>query len=159
LTQEKPRSVRDFSAFLLATWFGAGKLPKAPGTWGSAAAVPFAWLIALWGGPLALLAAAGLCSVVGWWASEVHSKNLDKPDPGEIVIDEVAGQWLVLAAAPLDPVFYLAGFALFRILDIWKPWPACWADRRLHGGLGIMADDILAALYGTIALLILDRWL
>ena len=70
-------------------------------------------------------------------------------DPGAIVIDEVAGQWLVLVAAPLDPLAYALAFLLFRIFDIWKPWPVRWADRHVKGGLGIMLDDILAAIYAV----------
>ncbi len=140
-------------ATILATWFGAGLLPKAPGTWGSAAALPFAWVLAgVGGGPL--LAAAGLaCFVVGWWASAVYVARTQAADPSEVVIDEVAGQWLVLAAAPLDPVAYLVGFALFRLFDVWKPWPVSWADDRISGGLGVMLDDILAAGYGLIGMM------
>jgi phosphatidylglycerophosphatase A len=65
------------------------------------------------------------------------------------VIDEVAAQWLVVLAAPLDPLSYAAAFLLFRIFDIWKPWPVGLADRRVHGGLGIMLDDLLAAIYAV----------
>ena len=71
------------------------------------------------------------------------------------MIDEVAGQWLVLVPAPLDPLAYAAAFVLFRIFDIWKPWPARWADRRVEGGLGIMLDDLLAAVYAVLGLLVL----
>ncbi len=141
-------------ATLLSTWFGAGLLPKMPGTWGSAAALPFAWGLTMAGGPTLLAAATLVCFGVGWWASSVYVRRTGTEDPGEVVIDEVAGQWLVLLAAPLDPLFYLAGFALFRIFDIWKPWPVGWADRRIGGGLGIMLDDILAGSYG-LGLLIL----
>lgn len=130
---------------LLATWFGSGLLPKAPGTWGSLAALPFAWLIVWAGGPIALACAAAAAFGIGWWASDIYAKGRD--DPGEVVIDEVAGQWLVLIAAPLDPAIYALGFVLFRIADITKPWPAYLAERRLPGGLGIMADDIIAGVY------------
>ena len=75
-------------------------------------------------------------------------------DPGAIVIDEVAAQWLVLLPAPLDPLSYAAAFVLFRIFDIWKPWPVGWADRRVHGGLGIMLDDLLAAAYAVLVFLV-----
>ncbi len=146
-------------AFWLSTWFGSGCLPRAPGTWGSAAALPFAWLISRWGGSVLLLVASGLCFLVGCWAASVYVQRTGKNDPGEVVIDEVAGQWLVLAAVPADPILYVIGFALFRLLDIWKPWPASWADRHLKGGFGVMADDILAAGYGAAALAILSLWL
>jgi len=70
----------------------------------------------------------------------------------------VAGQWLVLIAAPLDPWYYSAGFVLFRVCDILKPWPASWADRNVTGGLGIMLDDILAALFGLAAIVAFRVW-
>ena len=144
-------------ATVLSTWFGAGLLPKAPGTWGSAAALPFAWAIAsAWGG-WGLLAASLLCFLVGWAAAEVYLRRTGADDPGEVVIDEVAGQWLVLAVAPLDPLFYLAGFVLFRLFDIRKPWPVNWADSTLPGGLGVMADDMLAGVYGMLVLLLVTR--
>ena len=69
------------------------------------------------------------------------------------MIDEVAAQWVVLLPAPLDPLPYAAAFLLFRIFDIWKPWPVGWADRRVHGGFGIMLDDLLAAVYAVLVFL------
>jgi len=76
-------------------------------------------------------------------------------DPGAIVIDEVAAQWLVLLPVPLDPLSYAVAFLLFRLFDIWKPWPVGWLDRRVHGGLGIMLDDLLAAVYAVLVFSIL----
>lgn len=145
-------------AFLAATWFGCGLLPKAPGTWGSAAALPFAWALYRLGGSWALLAASGLCFLIGWWASAIYVRRTGAADPSEVVIDEVAGQWLVLAAAPADPLLYAVGFLLFRVLDIWKPWPASWADRHVKGGLGVMLDDMLAAAYGALILALVALW-
>lgn len=145
-------------ASLAATWFGCGLLPKAPGTWGSLAALPFAWGLAKLGGWPALLAASLLCFLAGWWASAVYVRRTGVDDPSEVVIDEVAGQWLVLAAAPADPLLYAIGFALFRVLDITKPWPARWADRNVHGGLGVMLDDMLAAAYGAAAVAVIALW-
>lgn len=139
-------------ATILATWFGAGKLPLAPGTWGSLAALPFAWGLAWLGGPGALLAGAAVVLGVGIWASNRVIQASGAKDPGEIVIDEVAGQWLALAAAPLDPLAYAAGFALFRVFDIFKPWPAGWIDAKMGGGAGIMLDDIIAGAYAGVAL-------
>jgi phosphatidylglycerophosphatase A len=145
-------------AALLSTWFGAGLLPGAPGTWGSAAALPFAWGLAMWGGAWALVGAAVACFLVGWWSSAVYVRRTGLDDPGEIVIDEVAGQWLVLAFVPPDPVLYGIGFLVFRVLDIWKPFPAGWADRHIEGGLGVMTDDALAALYGTAIMAAVAAW-
>lgn len=140
---------------LLATWFGSGLLPLAPGTWGSLAALPCAWVIVWAGGTWALIAATVVVALLGWWAAEVYAAATGRDDPGAVVIDEVAGQWLVLLPAGTDITLYIAGFVLFRIFDITKPWPAIWADRNLHGGLGIMLDDLLAAGYGLVALLAL----
>ena len=143
-------------ATIAATWFWVGLLPKAPGTWGSAAALPFAWLLSSLGGASALLVASLLCFCLGWWASAIYVARTGASDPSEVVIDEVAGQWLVLAAAPLDPLSYLVGFALFRLFDVWKPWPVSWADQRIGGGLGVMLDDILAAAYGLIGMILFE---
>ena len=95
-----------------------------------------------------MVAAVLVVFLVGIWAAEQWARTLGRSDPGQIVIDEVAGQWLVLAGAPLTWRSYLAGLLLFRFFDILKPWPIRWADRSLHGGVGIMADDILAGLLG-----------
>ena len=138
-------------AFLLATWFGAGLMPKIPGTWGSAAALPFAWVIAYFGGPFALLAASFVAFGVGIWAADVYGRHSGIKDAGPIVIDEVAGQWLTLFAVPANPVAYLIGFFYFRLFDILKPWPASWADRDVKGGLGVMLDDMFAGVYAAIA--------
>jgi phosphatidylglycerophosphatase A len=134
---------------MITTWFGAGQFPKAPGTVGSIAALPFAWGIAWWAGPWALLGASVLAFVVGTWASSAHVRRSGEKDPRRIVIDEVAGQWLTLVPAPLDPIAYLVGLACFRLCDITKPWPACLADQKVGGGFGIMLDDGIAALYST----------
>ncbi|MDH5556221.1 MAG: phosphatidylglycerophosphatase A [Alphaproteobacteria bacterium] len=139
-------------AFLIATWFGSGLLPKIPGTWGSAAALPFAWLIMWLGGPWALLICAGVAFGVGVWAAGMYSKHSGIKDAGPIVIDEVAGQWLTLIPAGLNPVLFLVGFFLFRAADILKPWPASWADRKVEGGFGVMLDDIFAAIYAAAGL-------
>src|SRR5215217_6443041 len=105
-------------AALIATWFGAGLLPWAPGTWGSLAALPWAWAIVYLAGPAALAAAAALAFVLGCWAGGGVARASGRDDPGFVVIDEVAAQWLVLAVAPLDWRWYLAGFVLFRVFDI-----------------------------------------
>ena len=137
----------------LATWFGIGLIKFAPGTWGSFAALPFAWVIyEIWGAP-GLALATLLVSLTGVWVSHIHAQQSPDEDPSEIVIDEVAGMWLTLLAAPLDIFYYLIGFAFFRIADIWKPWPASWADNAVKGGAGIMLDDIFAGVYAALALL------
>lgn len=145
-------------AILLATWFGSGLLPKAPGTWGSLAALPFAWgLHAAFGWEILALATL-VCFWVGIWASNGYVAKVGGEDPGAVVIDEVAGVWLTLLPAaylaPYSPdiLTYGIAFVLFRIADIAKPWPVSWADRSIKGGLGIMVDDILAAVFSAITL-------
>jgi phosphatidylglycerophosphatase A len=140
------------AAALLATWFGVGLIPIAPGTWGSLAALPLAWVIrSLWG-TISLAIAIAIVFFAGWWAAATVTKASAIKDPGAVVIDEVAGQWLVLLAAPRDPLAWVLAFSLFRIFDIWKPWPVRWADRNITGGLGVMLDDLLAAVYAALAL-------
>lgn len=135
----------------IATWFGAGLLPTAPGTWGSLAALPFAWVILVELGPWALLAAAAIVFALGLWASARYIAGRENKDPAEVVVDEVAGQWLALTVAvPGEAWHFIAGFVLFRLFDITKPWPARRAERRLAGGLGIMADDLVAGAYAAI---------
>jgi len=146
-------SLRDPAA-LIATWFGAGLLPRAPGTWGSLAALPFAWAIAAYGGWIALAAASAALFAVGWWASARTVAATGVGDPGFIVVDEVVGQWLVLLPVPPEPLAYALGFALFRVADITKPWPVSWTDRKVKGGFGVMLDDALAAVYGLAGMLI-----
>lgn len=136
---------------LLATWFGVGRIPRAPGTWGSVAALPCAWPLAYWGGWPALLVGALAIFLVGWWAAEQYERQSGRHDPKEVVIDEVAGQWLALLPAGLDPVSMLAAFILFRLFDILKPWPVSWAE-GLPGGLGVMADDMLAGILAALLL-------
>lgn len=149
-----PAAVFCRPAALLATWFGAGLLPWAPGTWGSLAALPCAWAIVSLAGAAGLAAAAALLFAVGCRAAGETARAAGQPDPGPVVIDEVAAQWLVLTAAPLDWPAYAAGFALFRMFDVVKPWPIRAIERRVKGGLGIMLDDVAAALYALALLLI-----
>ena len=152
----EPRSGLPFwhPAALTATGFGIGLLPLMPGSWGSLVALPCAWAIRSFGGLGALAAAAALAFVLGWWAAGPVAPPSGQHDPGFIVIDEVAAQWLVLLAAPLDWRAYAAAFLLFRIFDIAKPWPIRLIEHRVAGGLGIMLDDIVAALYALVLLLI-----
>lgn len=147
-------------AQLLATGFGIGLLPVAPGTWASLAALPAAWLIAGAGGRAGLALAALAAFLVGVWAAGACVRQMGDgdPDPRRVVIDEIAGQWLTLLAVEPGLVHYAIGFVLFRAFDILKPWPVDWADRRIKGGLGIMLDDVLAAVYAGGALYLLQRW-
>lgn len=152
-----PASVRmQQPAVLLATWFGAGLIRPAPGTWGTLAAVPFALLIYWIGGSLLLFAAATAIFVIGIWAAGTYCRAAEREDASEVVIDEVAAIWLVFAALPLSAPGWLAGFLLFRFFDILKPWPIRGFERRFKGGIGVMIDDIVAALFAILTFVFLD---
>ena len=141
-------------AALVATGFGIGHLPWVPGSWGSLVALLYGWEITEAGGRVALATAAIIAFALGVWASSRVAAASGVEDPRFVVIDEIAAQWLVLLAAPLDPRAYAAAFLLFRVFDILKPWPIRWIERRVPGGLGIMVDDIGAAIYAVVLLLI-----
>jgi phosphatidylglycerophosphatase A len=143
-------------AALVATGCGIGLLPLMPGTWASLAALPCAWAIRSVGGIAALAAAVVIAFAPGWWAAARVATESGQHDPGFIVIDEIAAQWLVLLIAPLDWRWYAAAFLLFRLFDISKPWPARLVEQRVASGLGIMLDDIVAALYALLLLLIAE---
>ncbi len=135
----------------IATGAYSGYLPKAPGTWGSVVGV------LLWLGlsKLALpLYAAIVCGifVIGTIAAGAAEKIVDHGDPGLVVIDEIVGQLIALAMVPNHPAYVVAGFALFRFFDILKPFPVGWLDQHIHGGMGIMLDDVVAGLYALIIL-------
>ena len=136
-------------AKILATGFGSGYLPKAPGTWGSIIALPIAYVIAFWGNAELLASLIIIFFLIGIWASNITSREIGVSDPPQIVIDEVVGQWFTLLVVPPNIIFYLFGFLLFRLFDIFKPWPISWIDRNIKGGLGIMLDDLFAATYAA----------
>lgn len=140
---------------LIASVCGVGYVPVASGTVASAVAVALAFPIILYGGGWGLVAASLIAFGIGIWACGDHVRATSREDPSECVIDELAGQWLACAfavlplglpAAPITSPGLLLAFALFRLFDIWKPWPVSWADRSLPGGLGVMADDMIAGL-------------
>ena len=130
-------------AALTATVCGVGYARYAPGTAGSLVALPIAWFA---GGPALPLLALALI-LIGWGAADVVVRRGGVQDPPRVVIDEVAGQTLALIPASHDIFAFAVAFLAFRATDILKPWPASWADRRLTGGLGAMADDVIAGIY------------
>jgi len=139
----------------IVTFGGVGLLPFAPGTWGSAAALPFGWLLAVLGGWPALLVGAAIVAAIGWYAADRYVAATGREDPPEIVIDEVAAQWIALAAVPLTLWGFLAAFFVFRLFDTLKPWPASWADSEVEGGAGVMLDDLFAGAYSILPLVAL----
>jgi len=140
----------------LATGFYVGLIPKAPGTWGSLAAfLPWFFLKDL---PLpAYLTVLLFVFTVGFFVSGSAEKILDHADAGPIVIDEILGMFITLTLAPPYPAAWILGFILFRLFDIFKPFPVSWFDQRIHGGIGIMMDDVMAGLYSLASLQLL--WL
>jgi phosphatidylglycerophosphatase A len=135
----------------LATGFYSGRLPLCPGTWGSLAAIiPWFFLRELpWPAYLLMLV---LVFVLGFFVAGSAEKLLDQPDAGPIVIDEFLGMFITLAFAPAHPAAWVLGFLLFRFFDIKKPFPCSWFDERIHGGIGIMMDDVIAGIYALASL-------
>jgi phosphatidylglycerophosphatase A len=149
-----PMHVRAMPAFWLASGGGVGLAPFAAGTFGSIAAL-LPWLLLRELPPLGYAAVVGLVFAVGGWAAQRVIVALRVEDPGFIVIDEFVGLWVALCLVPPGWGWVLVGFGLFRLFDIWKPWPVSWADRRVKGGWGTMLDDVLAGAmaWGSLQLL------
>ena len=141
----------------LAFGLGTGLAPVAPGTFGSVLGVLLFWVTLDFGTYVQLGVAIGLI-VAGVWLCGESARRIGVHDHGGIVWDEIAGMYVTLFAAPATAVGFAAAFVLFRIADIVKPWPIRDLDHRIHGGLGIMLDDLGAALYAAI-LLALYGWL
>lgn len=146
LTAEQRRALFRHPAGWIATGFGVGLSPLAPGTAGSLAAL-LPWLL-LRELPLApYLLVLALAFALGVWACGWSVRAVQNGDPSIAVFDEFVGQWLALTpllVLPGSVLWIFAGFILFRIFDVWKPWPVSWADRNIKGGLGVMLDDLLA---------------
>jgi phosphatidylglycerophosphatase A len=141
----------------LALGFGAGLLPKAPGTFGTLAALPLYFVMS----GLSIgwyIGITLLISIVGIAICDYTSRHLRVHDHPGIVFDEIAGYLLTMMAVPFGIGWMLAGFAVFRFFDILKPWPISWLDKHVHGGLGIMLDDVLAGVMACLVLQ-LSMWL
>ncbi|HSN51375.1 MAG TPA: phosphatidylglycerophosphatase A [Woeseiaceae bacterium] len=151
------RTVLTDPVHILAFGFGTGLSPLAPGTVGSLVGVLFAWLTLDLGLPLQLSVAAAI-ALSGIWICGESARRIGVHDHGGIVWDEIAGMYITLLAAPPTIAGWVLGFVLFRVFDIAKPWPIRDLDHRLGGGVGIMLDDLAAALYALI-LLALYGWL
>ncbi|SFF87189.1 phosphatidylglycerophosphatase A family protein [Neptunomonas qingdaonensis] len=153
--QANPKPVLSNPVHCLAFGFGSGLAPKAPGTFGTLAAVPLFLLLS----SLSLseyLYVVIFASVVGIYFCGQTAKDLQVHDHPGIVWDEFVGFWITMIAVPVSWWSLVLGFALFRLFDIWKPWPIKWVDKHVHGGFGIMLDDVLAGLLalGSLHLLI-----
>ncbi len=138
-------------AHFLALGFGSGLAPKAPGTFGTIVGLPLYYLIANYHLNIQLLFIT-IAFVIGIYLCDVAGKNLGVSDHGSIVWDEIAAMMLVLTIAPSTWIWWLVAFLLFRLFDIWKPFPIRQCDAKLKGGFGVMFDDLLAAIYAMVAL-------
>ncbi|MDV6327466.1 phosphatidylglycerophosphatase A [Idiomarina sp. Sol25] len=141
----------------LALGFGSGLAPKAPGTFGTLIGIPAVFLLASlnwWEYLLALV----VMTLVGIWICQYTAKAMGEHDHPSIVWDEIVGYAIAMFALPVEPLWLLAAFVLFRIFDILKPGPIGWADKKLSGGNGIMMDDVLAGIFSAV-ILHLGWWL
>ncbi|MDP6375295.1 MAG: phosphatidylglycerophosphatase A [Pseudomonadales bacterium] len=150
-----PRTFAD-PWLLVATGFGSGFLPKAPGTWGSLVAVALWWLIPA--DPVVQTVAVVIAFFTGWRVTHEVCRRFEVGDAGEIVIDEIVGMWIVLLVVPRTLLWTLAAFAAFRFFDILKPPPIRWVERSIPGALGVMADDIVAGVLSA-GVLAITVWL
>ncbi len=148
------RSIFQHPIHFIAFGFGSGLLPKGPGTWGTIAAIPIYLLIAqlpVWLYVLVTL----LCILFAIYSCEVTAKDLGVHDYPGIVIDEIVGFLLTMTAMPKTGLSIATGFVLFRLFDIWKPWPIRWIDKQVQGGFGIVLDDLLAAVFAWVVFQVL----
>ena len=129
---------------LLATWFGIGKLRPAPGTWGSAVAAAMWYFLESAHAYIYII--LPIFILFSWLICFKASLDCDSDDHQSIVIDEVAGMLLALSFVSHDILNYIYAFLLFRLFDIWKPWPISWVDKNIKGGIGVLLDDLIAGL-------------
>ena len=136
----------------LAFGFGSGLAPKAPGTFGTLAAVPLVCLLSLYSSLFVYALVTLVACIAGIWICGKTAEDMQVHDDSSIVWDEVAGLLVTMWAVPLSWQSVLVGFLLFRFFDILKPWPISYLDKHVHGGFGIMIDDVLAGIFALIGL-------
>ncbi len=149
-----PASAFRHPVHFLAMGLGSGAAPKAPGTFGTLAAVALYWPLSLlpFTPYLVVVIVAG---IVGVYLCGKTARDWQVHDHGAIVWDEFVGFWITMIAIPVTWYWVLAGFLLFRLFDIWKPWPIRYCDRHVHGGFGIMLDDVIAGVFAWVCLALL----
>ncbi|MEO8402341.1 MAG: phosphatidylglycerophosphatase A [Gammaproteobacteria bacterium] len=149
-----PRSVWEKPTHFIAFGFGSGAIPVAPGTFGTLVAIPF--YLAFQNLPLSIYFIIILLITIGsMWLCERVSNEIKVEDHQGMCLDEIVGYLVTMLAAPHGLKWIILGFILFRIFDIWKPWPINIVDQRVHGGIGVILDDVLAGVYSMIVLKIL----
>lgn len=146
-----PPSAFRHPVHFLAIGLGSGAAPKAPGTFGTLAAIPLYVLLAQASVPVYLLLLV-VAFAIGVYLCGKTAADWGEHDHGAIVWDEFVGFWITMIAVPLTWYWVLTGFLLFRLFDIWKPWPIKVLDQQVHGGLGIMIDDVVAGLYALLVI-------
>ena len=154
---ELNKTVMSSPVHFLAFGFGSGLPPFAPGTFGTLAAIPLYLLMTNFSLPI-YLAMTFVAIIFGFWLCGKSSEMLGVHDHGGIVWDEFAGFFITMIAAPQGWEWVLIGFALFRLFDIWKPWPIRVIDKKVHGGIGIMMDDVLAGIYALVILQVINLY-
>ncbi len=153
-TQINFRTVWQNPIHFVAFGFGSGTFPFAPGTIGTLFAIPFYLFMRDWS-PLVYLAVVLVAIVIGIWICSVTEKVLGVHDYSGMNFDEFTGYWVTMFMAPHHWQWVATGFLLFRLFDIWKPWPINWLDRYVGGGFGVMVDDLLAGVYAWVVLQVL----
>jgi phosphatidylglycerophosphatase A len=158
LTREQRRALLATPAGWLACGFGSGLAPVAQGTFGSLAALLPWLLLRQYSLPLNVVVIV-IGFAVGVWACDIAGRALGVDDHRSLVWDEFIGQWIALLPALVAPWWTIAlGFALFRLFDVWKPWPIRYVDRHLKGGLGVMTDDVIAGIFAAVVLKLVLIW-
>ncbi|WP_455212821.1 phosphatidylglycerophosphatase A family protein [Kaarinaea lacus] len=151
----KPSEILKNPIHFFAFGFGSGLSPKAPGTFGTLAAIPIYLALIQSVDASLYFVIVVLMSFLGFWLCGKTAEDLGVHDHPGIVWDEIVGFLITMFQAPLGWVWVLVGFALFRVFDILKPWPINWLDKKVEGGVGIMLDDILAGIFAWIVLQII----
>lgn len=137
----------------VATWGGCGLMQPGPGTWGTIGGIPFGIFLLMFGGIPALLVGIAIVFPLGLWASRHFEQMVREKDSSMIVIDEVAGLWIAMIPCVLAPISIGLAFILFRLFDIWKPWPISFLDKNFRGAMGVMIDDVVAGIFAAIVLI------
>ena len=145
---------------ILATWFGCGLAPKAPGTFGTLGAIPLVYLFSLLN-PIQYMASTLMFTIAAVFVAHFYEAMTGRHDDKEVVIDEVAGLLVTMAWVPFTATYVVLGFLLFRLFDIWKPYPISYIDKKVGGGIGCVGDDLLAGILSNIILQVVlqARWL